>query len=150
MSSQYHVQFQTYPAPAGFEIVNCLFPEVGLTPGPKERPAIIAGIGFSVNDPTIPAVRVIFGTSKKCKPSQCNDWDLLLVKDGSAAFEATGLSYTTKFMLDRVLTLPYTSQYFRPLKDQRYGNTPKIGSLQIAHTAALAAARDALRYKTNA
>ncbi len=124
------------PEPGDF--VWCRFPEDSrLKPAPKPRPVLVLAVGHHDDDPTAPMVRVAAGTSRKTMAGQIYPCEFLLERDGSGPFQASGLSYTTKFSLRRVLELPYTSDFFEPPPKQRFGKTPKVGVLHASYVAAL-------------
>ena len=128
----------SYPLPSPGDIVWCRFPEdARLKPAPKPRPALVLAVGAHEDDPRILMVRVAAGTSRKVTPAQVFPWEMLVESDGSSAFQASGLSYTTKFNIRNTLELPYTSAFFEPPPLRPYGAIPKLGSLHASYMAAL-------------
>lgn len=82
-------------------------------------------------------VRIAAGTSRKTTGAGVYPWELLLESDGSSAFQASGLSYSTKFNIRNTLELPYTALFFEPPPLRPHGATPKLGSLHASYMAAL-------------
>jgi hypothetical protein len=130
-----------YALPSPGDIVWCRFPEdTRLKPAPKPRPVLILAVGVHEDDERLPMVRIAAGTSRKVTAGKLYPWELLVESDGSSAFQASGLSYTTKFNIRNTLELPYTSTFFEPPPLRPYGATPKLGSLHASYMAALRAA----------
>lgn len=130
-----------YALPSPGDIVWCRFPEdARLKPAPKPRPVLILAVGVHEDDERLPMVRIAAGTSRKVTPDKVYPWELLIESDGSSAFQASGLSYTTKFNIRNTLELPYTSTFFEPPPLRPYGSVPKLGSLHASYMSALRAA----------
>lgn len=131
-----------YPAPAPGDIVWCRFPDVeGIHSGPKARPALV----LSIMDNEIPVrVRVAYGTSQR--PTPVRRGELLIATKDKTAFEASGLSYPTKFSLNKVVVVPYTDLWFdlAPVTSGLVAASPKLGSLHATLMVELSrAAREA-------
>jgi len=132
---------RAYAPPSPGDIVWCRFPEdARLKPAPKPRPALVLAVGVHEEDERLLMVRVAAGTSRKVMARQVHPWELLVESDGSSAFQASGLSYTTKFNVRNTLELPYTATFFEPPPQRPYGSTPRLGSLHASYMAALRAA----------
>lgn len=112
-----------------------------IQPGPKPRPALV----LSVMDSERPVrVRVAYGTSQKLTPVRKGDF--VVDENNLVAYLASGLSYPTRFVLSRVLVLPYTSLWFEraPLAGSLFAPCPKLGVLHATLMDALQrAAREA-------
>lgn len=121
-----------YPAPGLGDVVWCRFPEQLLKPkvAPKPRPGIVLQV-FAPREPGDPfVVHVCPGTSQL---RGIYAHELLIDRDQHPEeYAPTGLSYSTKFDLRRIATLPYTSEWFEPPPIPRFGANPKMGSLHPA------------------
>lgn len=118
-----------FAPPAVGDIVWCRFPEderIG-TPGPKPRPALVVGVGTA--DGTI-GVRVAYGTSQGT--NQLRRGDFLITPQDGQAFKESGLSYPTKFRLERTHRLPFDDRWFSVPAKPRFGQTPKLGVVSIS------------------
>lgn len=115
--------FAQFPAPG--DIVYCRFPEELGTPGPKPRPALVVGTGFSRSEKD--SVRVAYGTSQRV--TELHSGEFAIYPNDGAAFQLSGLSYPTKFDLRRTAVLPYTEEWFCVPPAARHGYTPKLGTL---------------------
>lgn len=134
----------TLPEPG--DLVWCRFPEdARLKPAAKPRPALVLAIGHHDRDAELPMVRVASGTSGRVEPGQVFPWEFLIERDEGGPFQATGLSYTTKFNVRNTLDLPYTSEFFGPPPKQPFGKIPKFGVLHATYVAALSIAAAAVR-----
>lgn len=129
-----------YALPSPGDIVCCRFPQdARLKPAPKPCPALVLAVGAHEDDPRIPMVRLAAGTSRKVGSGEAFPWELLIESDGSNAFQASGLSYSTKFNVRSTLELPYTSMFFEPPPQRPYGSIPKLGGLHASDMGALRA-----------
>jgi hypothetical protein len=120
-----------WPAPAPGDVVWCRFPEA-LTkpaPAPKPRPGIVIQAFAPQQEGAPCVVHVCPGTSQI---KGVYDHELLIDRDQAEEFAAAGLSYPTKFDLKRVASLPYTSEWFCPPPNPRFGAIPKLGTLHPA------------------
>jgi hypothetical protein len=132
---------KAYAPPSPGDIVWCRLPEdARLKPAPKSRPVLILAVGVHEEDDGLPMVRIAAGTSRKVTADKVYPWEMLIESDGSSAFQASGLSYTTKFNIRNTLELPYTSAFFEPPPQRPYGAIPKLGSLHVSYVAAMRAA----------
>ncbi|HLX81404.1 MAG TPA: type II toxin-antitoxin system PemK/MazF family toxin [Burkholderiales bacterium] len=134
-----------FSPPSPGDIVWCRFPQYGLPgPGPKARPALVLKVGESNG---FPMVAVAYGTSKKVEKLYPGEFAILPADRG--AFEAAGLSETTKFDLGHTFELDYNDTWFAVPPGATYGQTPKLGILhpslvrraKAAHDAAMRASR---------
>jgi len=130
--------FALLPAPG--DIVYCRFPQAKGKPGPKPRPALVVAIIEFADG--VQGVRVAYGTSQKVEDLHSGEFSLIPA-DG-AAFQLSGLSFPTKFDMDRTQDLPYDEDWFRVPQDPRYGQTPKLGSLHASLYKRAKAAHDAV------
>ncbi len=124
------------------DIVWCRFPQRPRDkPGPKPRPALVLSVtehGDGV------AVEVAYGTSQRT--DRLLSGEFAIRKAGhKAAYATAGLSYDTKFDLRHVVELPWNAEFFAVPPAPQHGQTPKLGSLHIGMTAALAAAARAVQ-----
>ena len=104
----------------------CHFPDdLALTPGSKPRPALI----LTVFDDDAPCyrVRVAYGTSQKTRKLYSGEF--VIADTDQPAFKLSGLSYTTKINLGRIVELPYTDEWFSVPLAISYGQMPKLGLL---------------------
>ncbi len=77
-----------------------------------------------------PAVTVAFGTSQKTTRRYAGEF-LIEPADGPA-FRAAGLSYPTKFNLQKSVDLPYTGEWFDVAPGRPFGHSPKLGVLHAS------------------
>jgi hypothetical protein len=115
--------FAQFPDPG--DIVLCRFPEKLGTPGPKPRPALVLGVGFSGEHKD--SVRVAYGTSQKV--DQLRRGEFAITPMDGAAFSQSGLSYPTKFDLGNTQVLPYSDEWFAIPPNPTFGHCPKLGTL---------------------
>ena len=90
------------------------------------RPALI----MTVYDDAAPnfEVRVAYGTSKRV--TTLHGGEFTISSTGNrAAYDMAGLSYDTKFDLQRAIDLPYTSEWFAVPPAAPHGQIPKLGTL---------------------
>lgn len=102
------------PLPAPGDIVWCCFPEVIGTPGPKLRPALVVAVSSQDH-----AVIVVYGTSQKTNRIYPTEF---VIDPADAGYAVSGLSFRTKFDMDRELKLPFDSDWFAPAP----GLTPQL------------------------
>jgi hypothetical protein len=132
---------KAYALPSPGDIVWCRFPEdAQLKPAPRPRPALVLAVGVHEEDEHLPMVRIAAGTSRKVTAGKVYPWELLIESDGSSAFQASGLSFTTKFNIRNTVELPYTPTFFEPPPLRPHGAIPRLGSLHASYMAALRAA----------
>jgi len=134
-----------FSPPSPGDIVWCRFPERGIPgPGPKARPALVLKVGEIDGHP---AAAVAYGTSKKVDQLHAGEFAISLAE--RTAFDAAGLSASTKFNLARTFELEFNDVWFEVPPGVPYGQTPKLGVLhpnlvrraRAAHDAAVRAAR---------
>lgn len=133
-------RFFLLPEPG--DIVWCRFPHQGFAePGPKPRPALVIDVGRLRE---LPAVEVVFGTSKKL--DQIYPGEFVITPADGSAFDLSGLSVATKFNTARTTFLPYDDSWFDVAPGSPYGHTPNLGVLHPSLLRrAAAAARSARR-----
>jgi hypothetical protein len=115
-----------WPEPQAGLIVWCRFPDTPvLTPAPKPRPALL----LTVFDDEAPRFRtlVAYGTSQKVERLYAAEF-AIAPQDG-AAFKLAGLSYPTKFNLQKTVELPYCTPWFDVPPAAPFGQTPQLGVL---------------------
>ncbi len=89
---------------------------------PKARPALVVR-----SSPSRRTLQVAYGTSK----GLCNlhRREFAITKN-SSGFQQTGLSYSTKFDMGRLVDLPFTNEWFAVAQDRNGPkNTPVLGIL---------------------
>ena len=94
--------------------------------GPKPRPALV----LSVEDERNPVrVRVAYGTSKKLTPMRKGE--LIISQKHPDAYTASGLYFPTKFVLNAVVVLDYTSTWcaLAPMPGGLVAPSPRLGYL---------------------
>ena len=118
-------QINDYPLsllPAPYDIVWCRFPfhrSLG-EPGPKPRPALVRNAATRPDGSA--EVEVVYGTTN-LKLDQ-RRFDFVVSK--AAEMDACGLYRATRFDLDKLIWLPWTTEWFEIRPDY---NSPAIGSL---------------------
>lgn len=128
-----------FSLPSPGDIVWCRFPQKELSgPGPKPRPALILRVGEVLGNT---AVEVAYGTSRKVDELYAGEF-AVRPSDGPA-YEASGLSYPTKFNLGRTFELDFNSVWFAIPPGAPCGQTPKLGILHPSLVRRARAARDA-------
>jgi len=125
-----------WPEPTAGEIVWCHFPD-SKTTRPKPRPALILVV-FDDDAPEF-HVRVAYGTSQRTTALHRGEFSILQARH-SAAYEAAGLSYDTKFDINQLIDLPYSTDWFSVPPAAPHGQTPKLGMLHPSLVPALQAA----------
>ena len=113
-----------WAAPKPGDIVQCRFPQDAFSkPGPKERPALVTRVE-SFDDGVVD-VDIAYGTSQHLQSLHAGEF-LVPATDNEA-----GLSKDTKFDLGNIVHLPFTTEWFAPSPNRRYGEHPKRGRLRI-------------------
>lgn len=84
-------------------------------------------------------VRVAYGTSKRTTTLHGGE-STISSTSNRAAYEMAGLSYGTKFDLNRAADLPFTYEWFAVPPAAPHGQTPKLGTLHPLLMLALQAA----------
>jgi hypothetical protein len=136
-----HYPIHTIPHP--LDIVWCKFPELPQNPsvpGPKLRPGIVHTVQLDP-DYTIARIRVCYGTSKLKKFKYPND----LFVENAAQLTLLGLTQATRFEIDRLVWVPWASEWFEPKDGSK---TPVIGrltALEIGQLSALQRIREAAK-----
>lgn len=96
MANNYH------PLPAPGDIIWCKFPQhedLG-NPGPKARPGLILNVFVDIH-----AVLIVYGTSRT---ESCYKGEFVI----DSQLETAGLSWPTKFDLNRLQKLPFNAEWF--------------------------------------
>lgn len=75
----------------------------------------------------VDAVRVAYGTSQKT--DRLYPGEFVIEPTDGLAFAAAGLSYPTKFDLNRAIALPYSEEWFDVAPGAPFGQHPKMGVL---------------------
>jgi hypothetical protein len=115
-----------FAPPQPGDIVWCRFPQRSVPgPGPKPRPALVLAVGDDENGN--PVVRVAYGTSQKTDQLYAGEFAIL--PNLTDAFEASGLSYPTKFDLNATFELDYNDIWFGVPPHAPHGQIPKLGIL---------------------
>lgn len=120
------------------DIVETRFPDFlkdgfGIKSVVKTRPCMVVGVEEFANGQTV--VKVAYGTSHleerivRGKSFEGIQPGELFVPASDAR---TGLTQDTKFCLRQVLELPFSTEYFKPCPDQRYGVYPKRGKVDMS------------------
>ena len=128
------------PMPAEGDILLAKFPQVENlgSPGPKPRPAVVLSISVTDN-----AVIVAYGTSVRTDKLFSGEF---VLDPSDPGFSLSGLSYRTKFDLNRVVRLPFDSDWFTPVSSVYVSSPlPKIGTLHPSYAAAYLAAEAQIR-----
>ena len=95
--------------PAPGDIVWCRFPELPRrSPGPKPRPALVLEVTERQDGAT---VTVVYGTSQQLHRLSAGEF-VLRRQSHSAAYQAAGLSYDTKFDFKQSIELPWIEEFF--------------------------------------
>jgi hypothetical protein len=111
--------------PSPGDIVWCRFPQRGVPGrGPKARPALVTAVGQAGNDPT---AFVAYGTSRKV--DQLFPGEFAIMDSERPAFDAAGLTNSTKFDFARIFELDFNDLWFAVAPGAPYGQTPKLGIL---------------------
>lgn len=114
-----------FTPPQAGDIVWCRFPQHRVPgPGPKPRPALVLAVGEANGRPV---VRVAYGTSQKIGRLYAGEFAILPAL--ADAFEASGLSYPTKFDLGATFELDYNDIWFNVPPHAPHGQIPKLGIL---------------------
>lgn len=124
--------------PSAGDIVWCHFPD-NVSVRPKARPALILRV---LDDGAPPfQVQIAYGTSQRTTTLYRGEFSILRDRN-RAAFYASGLTYDTKFNLNRTIELPYTSEWFSVPPHSPHGQNPKLG---ILHPSLMTAVKAAFR-----
>jgi len=108
--------------PAPYDIVWCRFPfhESLGEPGPKPRPALVKNAATRHDGSA--EVEVVYGTTNL--KMETRKYDFIVSK--TSEMDACGLYRATRFDLDKVVWLPWNTEWFDILPNY---NSPVIGSL---------------------
>lgn len=109
-------------------------------PGPKPRPALVTAVGQADNRPT---AFVAYGTSRKVH--QLFPGEFAILSTERPAFDAAGLTSSTKFDLARIFELDVNDLWFAVAPGAPYGQTPKLGILHPSLVRRAEAAYNATR-----
>lgn len=109
-------------APAPYDTVWCRFPyvEAPKQPGPKPHPALVKQ-AFADQEGQ-PWVSVVYGTSVNPYKGGHENFTVASLTD----MDMCGLKCATRFCLNRVLTIPYSQEFFGPAPGRP---TPILGHL---------------------
>jgi hypothetical protein len=130
--------------PVAGDLVWCYFPQDHrLQPGPKPRPGLVFKVLSVLGVAQQFAVQVIYGTSKKV--DSLHSGEFLIADDEGEPYKLSGLSYSTKFALTKIVELPYNENWFSVPPEPRYGQTPKLGVLHPSLMPRLRSAREAIK-----
>ena len=132
---------QWWAEPTAGEIVWRHFPDDD-HPRPKPRPALILAV-FDDDAPQF-TVRVAYGTSQRTTTLRRGEFSILRDRS-SAAYEAAGLSYDTRFDLKQAIDLPYSTEWFSVPPAASHGQTPTLGTLHPSLVRAVQAALRAIK-----
>ena len=125
-----------WPEPAAGDIVWCHFPD-GVSARPKPRPALIVQV-FDDDAPQF-TVQVAYGTSQRTTTLYRGEFAILR-GNNPAAYEASNLSFDTKFDLRQILELPFSTEWFSVPPAAPHGQIPKLGTLHPSMVRAVQAA----------
>lgn len=126
--------------PTAGDFVWCFFPQDDhLEPGPKPRPGLVLKVQSVLGEEQQFAVSVAYGTSQKVESLYSGEF--LISKSDGDAFQLSGLSYPTKFNVNKVVILPYNDEWFAIPPQPRHGQNPKLGTLHASLMLRLRAAR---------
>jgi len=109
-------------APAPYDIVWCRFPFVENPdfPAPESHPGLVRQ-AFADQEGN-PWVEIVYGTS--VDPNRSGNQYFTVSK--VSEMDACNLKYATRFCFDRSVQLPWSTEYFEPLKG---ASTPILGHL---------------------
>ncbi len=114
-----------FSPPSPGDIVWCRFPHRGVRgPGLKARPALVTALGQADGRPT---AFVAYGTSQKV--DRLFPGEFVIASTEHPAFDAAGLSSSTKFDFARIFELDFNDIWFAVAPGTLYGQTPKLGVL---------------------
>ena len=130
---------QWWSEPTAGDIVWCHFPD-GVRARPKPRPALVLVV-FDDDAPQF-TVKVVYGTSQRTTELHRGEFCIARLQN-SAAFQAAGLSYDTKFNLKQTVDLPCNSDWFSVPPAAPHGQVPKLGMLHASLMRSLEAALNA-------
>jgi hypothetical protein len=107
------------------DFVWCRFPQDRkLEPGPKPRPALVLKVGEIEG---APAVAVAYGTCQRV--DELHPGEFAIIRADQEAFALAGLSFDTKFDLNNVIELPYSTRWFGVPPGAPHGQSPRLGLL---------------------
>lgn len=108
--------------PTPYEIVWCRFPDHASLgePGPKPRPALVRNAALA--DDGFAEVEVVYGTTNLKLDTR--PYDLIISK--ASEMDACGLYRATRFDLDRLVWLPWTTDWFEIMPGY---SSPTVGKL---------------------
>lgn len=129
------------PEPAAGDIVWCHFPG-NVHPEPKARPGLIVSTKED-NDGMI-FVSVAYGANRKTDRPYGGEFRITK-GEHAVAYASAGLSYDTKFDLNKVLDLPFNGDHFSVPPNAPHGQIPKLGTLHPSMVRIAAAAFAATR-----
>jgi len=115
--------------PRALDIVWCRFPELGIEPGPKQRPALVRAVFLNPSH-TKAIVEVTYCTSRL----KAFERPLDLIIANCAEMNEAGLPSNTRFDLDRTIMLPWASEFFEPRANERnivIGHLPPDAKVQL-------------------
>lgn len=127
-----------WQAPRAGDIVETRFPDFlrdqfGIQTVVKTRPCLIVGVEEFANGQTV--VKVAYGTSN-LDDRNLRGQEIEGVQPGelfvSASDKKAGLAVDTKFSLRKVMELPFSTEYFVPCHENRFGVYPKRGKVDLA------------------
>ncbi|MEO8145373.1 MAG: type II toxin-antitoxin system PemK/MazF family toxin [Betaproteobacteria bacterium] len=114
-----------FSPPSPGDIVWCRFPQRGIPgPGPKSRPALVTSVGEIGGQPT---AFVAYGTSQNI--DRLFPGEFTIASTEHSAFDAAGLTRSTKFDLARLFELDYNDRWFAIAPGTPHGQTPQLGIL---------------------
>jgi hypothetical protein len=129
-----------WPEPSAGDVVWCHFPD-NIHPKPKPRPALVIEV-YDDDDPQF-HVKVAYGTSQR--KNKLYRGEFCIFKSSNAtAYSVAGVSFSTKFDLKQILTLPFSTDWFSVPPAAPHGQIPRLGmlhpslvpALQVAYGAA--------------
>jgi hypothetical protein len=130
-----------WPEPMAGDIVWCHFPD-SIRPKPKPRPGLI--ISIKEDNEGMIFVSVAYGTSQKTDRLYSGEFRIAK-SETPAAYASAGLSYDTKFDMNKVLELPFNDSYFSIPPHAPHGQIPKLGILHPSMVRVAASAFAAAR-----
>ncbi len=126
-----------FPPPEVGDILWCHFPDNINVPQIKPRPALVISVyeGEFYDEFSI---EVAYGTSQKIDKLYQGEFSICKEKN-QVAYQQAGLSYDTKFDLNQIVLLKYTTPWFS-IPPKSIFQTPKLGNLHISMMQELQAA----------
>ena len=120
--------FPVHTLPRGLDIVWCRFPELGVDgPGPKPRPALVRTVSLTEGH-VAGYVEVCYGTSRMNSDLHAHD----LIIANAAQLNLLGLPQATRFDIDKLVTLPWASEFFEPRPGSKTPIIGRLSDLEIA------------------